>query len=562
MKRLIFVLLLTISVLFPGCRPQSVNPRRVAAVLDDVETYINERPDSALAVLRALDSTAVRGRALRARVSLLHSMALDKNYIDLKTDSILAPAVSWYSRHGSPDEKLKTRYYLGRLQYNAGNYQEAIVTYTEALEMTAKAKDLKYVGFVNQAIADTYASTYQYGDATQFLSKAYEVFLQIPDSILAKKTLYNKALNYSNQKEWKEAERLFSSLLSFPSGIESLVPKIKANYALSLVQKDSHKSKEVVELFQEVLQEVGSLPSPNHWAAFAYCLSRENEASKSKALFDQLKAMFPEDKRIAYWLSCAEHEKGDSGKAYDLFHSAMNYQDSILRVQLEHSTMLAQKEYFENKALLEQEQANRRMYLLWIVIISFVSITAVAFFIIRDLMRKARNERLRLLQTIETVRQKAAHMKSVSQDQENANQRWQRQYTLLFQDYFNTLGQICADYEEGSLAYNRSSDRAIIRRLDRIVADFSGNTGNHEAFEQMLNHHLDNIMSDFRHDYPNMQAQRYQLISYIFAGIDMPTASVLLGVDVDALYARKYRIKSYISGSSVPGKERYLQFFN
>ena len=110
MKRLIFVLLLTISVLFPGCRPQSVNPRRVAAVLDDVETYINERPDSALAVLRALDSTAVRGRALRARVSLLHSMALDKNYIDLKTDSILAPAVSWYSRHGSPDEKLKTRY--------------------------------------------------------------------------------------------------------------------------------------------------------------------------------------------------------------------------------------------------------------------------------------------------------------------------------------------------------------------------------------------------------------------------------------------------------------------
>lgn len=30
--------------------------RHVAATLDDVESYINERPDSALAVLRALDS--------------------------------------------------------------------------------------------------------------------------------------------------------------------------------------------------------------------------------------------------------------------------------------------------------------------------------------------------------------------------------------------------------------------------------------------------------------------------------------------------------------------------
>ena len=48
--------------------------RHVAATLDDVESYINERPDSALAVLRALDSTAAyRGPAQRARASLLYS---------------------------------------------------------------------------------------------------------------------------------------------------------------------------------------------------------------------------------------------------------------------------------------------------------------------------------------------------------------------------------------------------------------------------------------------------------------------------------------------------------
>lgn len=165
---------------------------RTVAALDDVETYINERPDSALMVLRALDSTAVCGRPLRARMALLHSMALDKCYIDLQTDSILAPAVSYYERRGTPDEKLKTLYYLGRLQYNAGEYQEAIVTYTEALALTDRATDNKYIGFVNQAIADTYAATYQESESFPYLDRAYEAFLQVPDSVLAKRHCIRK----------------------------------------------------------------------------------------------------------------------------------------------------------------------------------------------------------------------------------------------------------------------------------------------------------------------------------------------------------------------------------
>ena len=115
MPRINTLLIVLCALLLSAC---GASPhRRIAAVLDDVESYINERPDSALAVLRELDSTAaVRGPARLARASLLHSMALDKCYIDLKTDSILAPAVAWYMRHGSPDEKLKTLYYQGRLQ--------------------------------------------------------------------------------------------------------------------------------------------------------------------------------------------------------------------------------------------------------------------------------------------------------------------------------------------------------------------------------------------------------------------------------------------------------------
>ena len=71
-----------------------------------------------------------------------------------------------------------------------------------------------------------------------------------------------------------------------------------------------------------------------------------------------------------------------------------------------------------------------------------------------------------------------------------------------------------------------------------------------------------NIMSDFRRDFPKMRAQAYYLVGYIFAGLDMQTIGVLMGVDIDALYARKHRIKSEISKSSSPEKSRYLELFH
>ena len=78
--------------------------------LSDIESYIDDRPDSALAAIRAIDTTALRGRAVKAKYSLLHAMALDKNYIDTSDTRIVQPAVDWYSRHGSPEEKLKAYY--------------------------------------------------------------------------------------------------------------------------------------------------------------------------------------------------------------------------------------------------------------------------------------------------------------------------------------------------------------------------------------------------------------------------------------------------------------------
>ena len=398
LNRLFLLLMLLLAACGPGTRG------RVAATLDDVEAYINERPDSALAVLRQLDSTdAPRGAAQRARAALLHSMALDKCYIDLQTDSILAPAIAWYSRHGDPDEKLKSLYYLGRLQYNARDYQRAIVTYTEALELTDKAADMKYIGLVNQALADTYSATYQESESFPYLDRAYEAFLAIADTSLAKKTMYKETVALVRQKRWKDAEALYEKLEGNPRGIENILPMVRSDHALLLVLEGEGRAQEAVALFQDIINVQGSLPSLNHWGAYAYALLKTGNRTQADALFRTLEDQYPDDNHVQYGLIYEKKANNLYNEAYNLTYQTMVSQDSLMRIQLNHSTIVAQKEYLDNRTMQIQRESLRKNRILWIVIVLFVFVLLIGWSIVRLRIRATQREQARLQKTIDTI---------------------------------------------------------------------------------------------------------------------------------------------------------------
>lgn len=124
-----------------------------AQLLDNVESYIRERPDSALKVLRSIDRTKLSGRKEKARFSLLHAMAIDKNFIDTTDLSIIQPAVDYYTRCGSPEQRMRAIYYLGCIQFNRGDNDSAMNSFMTAMEDSAKVKDNNLKGLINSSIA-------------------------------------------------------------------------------------------------------------------------------------------------------------------------------------------------------------------------------------------------------------------------------------------------------------------------------------------------------------------------------------------------------------------------
>ena len=132
--------------------------------LAQVESYIEDRPDSALSVLGRIDASELSGREEMARYALLYSMALDKNYIDTTTFNVLQPAIDYYIEHGTPDEQLRTYYYQGRIYQNQGDDDSAMQSFMRGKEYCQEASDTLTMANLLVAQASIQYSIYKYDE--------------------------------------------------------------------------------------------------------------------------------------------------------------------------------------------------------------------------------------------------------------------------------------------------------------------------------------------------------------------------------------------------------------
>ena len=126
MRRLL-VLVLCATAMLTSCVDD-----QISAVLASAEKSMDDNPKSSLEALESLDSQTLKTCKQKAKYALLYSMALDKNYIDIKTDTIIAPAVKYYEYHGSKRERFLCNYYQARICENAGENNSALLSAVKA----------------------------------------------------------------------------------------------------------------------------------------------------------------------------------------------------------------------------------------------------------------------------------------------------------------------------------------------------------------------------------------------------------------------------------------------
>ena len=109
---------------------------RYHALLDRADSLMAEHPDSAYALLTSIDSADMsrQGKAVRMRYELQRAEAQNKLYTPFSTDSVLRRVVGYYDRHGSANQRLKSRYLLGCAYRDLHEAPIALLSWEEAID--------------------------------------------------------------------------------------------------------------------------------------------------------------------------------------------------------------------------------------------------------------------------------------------------------------------------------------------------------------------------------------------------------------------------------------------
>lgn len=372
MNRFVIMFLL-MSFLLVSC-----DNRQTKSLLQDVETYIQERPDSALRVLRKVDSLTLNTKALRARYSVLFAMALDKNYIDTTALSILEPTVAYYEKFGSPKDKMLSYYYLGRIYSNRKDYPNAVIFYSQALRESSEY-DYYHRGLIYAASADAYNASFNDEEELRNTILAYECFEKIGDKDLDL-SLYKVAQAYHNNERFDVADSLYSLVYSGKDSTSRL-----ALYAMEdLVSNDLYQEKQDVERDLELLEYVaehrGNLSLESYYE-YAYLLLLAGKESEAENILSQLSNREANGKTMEIRYRIAEC-KGQNEEALALLKSMLSHQNDVVKKKLAQSVFKAQSDYYRLTAEVSEQKstiANQRSVIILIAGLMMAGLLYIVF---------------------------------------------------------------------------------------------------------------------------------------------------------------------------------------
>lgn len=174
MRNLIILMAMMLGVaLLPGCGRRPSAERRA---MELAESLMDSLPDSALTIMQGVALPADAPEEDRALRALLLSQALDKNYLDVESDTLIAVADSFYRVTSDTRRQMLAAFYHGRVLFNAKDYPRALRLFTEALELATSLSDPFWQGRAAKEISLIYDATYHSPEALTYAKKAYEAF--------------------------------------------------------------------------------------------------------------------------------------------------------------------------------------------------------------------------------------------------------------------------------------------------------------------------------------------------------------------------------------------------
>ena len=377
--------------------------------LDWAEAVMEEHPDSALALLDTLDRSRLTTREARARHALLYSQALDKNYIELTTDSIIRPAAQYYARHGKPNDRLKAQYYLGCIFRNSGDWEQAIEHFVNAEEYVDRATDWQAVGRLYSAKRAIYADIYDFEKSYRDALLSAEYYGRAGDMQLQIKALTCAADYAYILENYEVADSLLKDIEdSYWNEMDNLSKSYYYSSAINLARhSDIDASKKIVS---EYIQTI-STPEDIDWGVVANAYRLAKDTDSALWALERYPLGFPDYETEPQYLllsSLIYEELGQFDKAYA---SLKKYSDIVGDEDID--KFEADTKFIEERYRHESEAIRHRNTVILIISGSVIALLLAAI-ILSNLRNKAKIAEITIAHERQEAEKKQQYLEDIN----------------------------------------------------------------------------------------------------------------------------------------------------
>ena len=538
MKRTLFISILLVTTVSACCN------LRTKKIMDSAESLLQTKPDSCLTILEAIVPNDLRTREEKARFALLMSAALDKNYIDVVSDTLIKIAADYYSVRKDRHHRMMAYYYQGLILDNAADYTAAIIALEKAEKDALDLEDHLYSGLIHLRKGDIYTKTLNNQAAQSSLMEAINHFKYLDNSDYAAYTELGLAISYINSHNFSKAQQQLESVLAYNN--DNLNDYYSLEKAVIMIELDEDLT-EAIRLLRSAPQ---NLFNSQDYCFYALAMESIGKRDSTDKLINNAYSLCmsqPDSVGIDFMYADILHRRGKYAEAYQLTRNAAFVQDSLTRILLQQSVSNAQRDFYKAESLLQEERAERlhERNLLGAVTV------LLAFALLSGLTlsyRKRKEQEIQKQMLKFSITQSELHRA----EQENASL-----LGSLFSEKFNHLDKLSADYVR---ADNDRERLVALKDFKEEIAAIRTNDDLFLSLEKDLDRYCDGVMTKLKDQVPAIKGENRKLISLFFAGLPYSTVQLIMNrVSIDSLKTARSRFRKDIKAANAPDEALFLR---
>lgn len=388
-----YIIVISVALCLVSCSHRSKHWETLA----QVESYIEERPDSALNVLQGMDKGELSGKEEKAKHALLLSMAMDKNYIDRTDFDVLQPAIDFYEDHGSATDKLRTYYYQGRIYQNAGNDAAAMESFVNSLDVGSESNDNLTKARILVAQSNIYYSLMKWKKVCDVNIEAANYYNELGRTNNYVYCLLRCIGGYIQSNNFDKAKDLLGKCYQYTENLpELLISEIYSYHLLYSVAANNFES--VPLIIGEYNNKVSEENIDYLTVVGAYADIGAYDKAEDMLVRINTKSLEDNNKTLKYYTTLIRiyRHKGDYRKVYESYLKFNELNDSILFSIFESDTQFIEERHaLEMQKARETEAKNRLTIIVLACVIALMSSLYILYFI-RKRLKETKQKNIQL----------------------------------------------------------------------------------------------------------------------------------------------------------------------